>query len=233
VGVACVTVLSYGMSGWVPTFFARKYGWAPGQVGMVFGSIVAVAGTLGITAGGRLADHLRGRGRTDAELWVALLAAVGWLPFGTLFPLMPDATGAAMLLAPAVFFGSVPFGLAPAAIQRMTPNPMRAQATALYLFAINLIGMGLGPTAVALVTEEVFQDPGAVGRSLLLVGLAADSAAILFLWLGLKPYRRSVEDHLRWDREGCGERVGGVAPGSRPSGPSVNGGQKTALPLLP
>jgi nitrate/nitrite transporter NarK len=81
VGVACLTVSSYGMSGWVPTYFTRKYGWEPGQVGMVFGSIVAVAGTLGITAGGRLADHLRGRGRTDAELWVAWLAAVGWLPF--------------------------------------------------------------------------------------------------------------------------------------------------------
>ena len=204
VGVACLTVSSYGMSGWVPTFFVRKYGWAPGQVGLVFGSIVAVAGTLGITAGGRLADHFRSRERTDAELWVAWLAAVAWLPFGILYPLMPDATWAAVLLAPAVFFGSVPFGLAPAAIQRMTPNPMRAQATALYLFVINLIGMGLGPTAVALVTEKVFHDPRAVDRSLLLVGLAADSAAILFLWLGLKPYRRSVEDHLRRGREAAG-----------------------------
>jgi hypothetical protein len=117
---------------------------------------------------------------------------------------MPDATLAAVLLAPAVFLGCVPFGLVPAAIQRMTPNPMRAQATALYLFVINLMGMGLGPTTVALVTEKVFQDPGAVGRSLFLVGLAADSAAILFLWLGLKPYRRSVEDHLNWDGEAAG-----------------------------
>jgi hypothetical protein len=120
---------------------------------------------------------------------------------------MPGATGSAVLLAPVVFFGSVPFGLAPAAIQRMTPNPMRAQATAFYLFVINLVGMGLGPTAVALVTEKVFQDPGAVGRSLLWVGLAADSAAILFLGLGLKPYRRSVDDHLRLDRNAAGSQT--------------------------
>ncbi len=206
VGVACLTVSSYGMSSWVPTFFARKFGWAPGQVGMVFGSIVAIAGTLGITTGGRLADWLRDRGRADAELWVAWLAAVAWLPFGTLYPLMRDATAAAVLLAPAVFFSSVPYGLAPAAIQRMTPNPMRAQATALYLFVINLIGMGLGPTAVALVTEQVFQDPRAVDRSLLLVGLTADAAAIVLLWSGLKPYRRSVESLLRSDRETAGNK---------------------------
>jgi MFS family permease len=204
VGIACLTISSYGMSGWVPTFFGRKFGWPPGQIGLVFGSIVAIAGTLGITTGGRLADYLRSRGRTDAELWVAWLAALGWLPFGILYPLMPDATGAAVLLAPAVFFGSVPFGLAPAAIQRMTPNPMRAQATALYLFVINLIGMGLGPTAVALVTEQVFHDPRAVDRSLLLVGVAADFAAILLLWFGLKPYRQSVGDNLHREQEAAG-----------------------------
>ncbi len=196
VGVACLTVSSYGMSGWVPTFFGRKHGWAPGQIGMVFGSIVGIAGTLGIIAGGRLADHLRSRGRTDGELWLTWLSAVAWLPFGILYPLMTDATLAAVFLMPAVFFGSIPFGLSPAAIQRMTPNPMRAQATALYLFVINLIGMGLGPTAVAILTDKVFQNPAAVDRSLLVVGVVADSLAILFLWFGLKPYRRSVEYHL-------------------------------------
>ena len=44
---------------------------------------------------------------------------------------------------------SMPFGVAPAAIQQMMPNTMRAQATALYLFVINLVGIGLGPTIVA------------------------------------------------------------------------------------
>ncbi len=199
-GIACLTFSSYGASTWVPTFFVRKHGWPPAQVGIIFGLIVAVAGTLGIMSGGRLADRLRLRGYADAELRVALFAAIGWLPFGILYPLMPSGPWAAAMLAPSIFFGSAPFGVAPAAIQRMMPNAMRAQATALYLFVINLIGLGLGPTAVALVTDRVFHDKAAVGRSLLLVGLAADSAAVVLLWLGLKPYRRSLDYLGRWNQ---------------------------------
>jgi MFS family permease len=199
-GIACLTFSAYGVSTWAPTYFIRRHGWPADRAGMAFGLIVAVAGTLGIVAGGRLADRLRLRGRDDAELRVALLAAIAWLPFGVLFPLMRRDSWAAALLAPAVFCSSAPFGVAPAAIQRMMPNPMRAQASALYLFVINLIGLGLGPTAVALVTDRVFHDPGAVGSSLSLVGLVADSTAVVLLWLGLGPYRRTLDYLGRWIR---------------------------------
>ena len=62
------------------------------------------------------------------------------------------------MVAPAVFFGAMPFGLAPAAIQQLMPNIMRGQASAFYLFVVNLIGLGLGPTVVATLTEDVFHD---------------------------------------------------------------------------
>ena len=86
----------------------------------------------------------------------------------------------------------MPFGVAPAAIQQMMPNTMRAQASALYLFVINLIGLGLGPTAVATLTEDVFRDKNAVHLSLLVVGVVAHVVAAALLWLGLKHYRRSL-----------------------------------------
>jgi MFS family permease len=153
-GVASLALSAYGASTWIPTFFIRDHGWPPARAGVVFGLVVAVAGTLGVTAGGRLADRLRLVGRPDAELRVALVAAFGWLPFGVLYPLVTNGVWAAVVLAPAIVFSSAPFGVAPAAVQRMMPNAMRAQATALYLFVINLIGLGLGPTAVALVTDH-------------------------------------------------------------------------------
>jgi MFS family permease len=199
-GIACLTFSAYGASTWIPTFLVRVHGWPAGQTGVVFGLIVAIAGTLGIMTGGRLADRLRVRGYADAEVRVALFSAIGWLPFGILYPLVPHGTWAAILLVPAIFFTSAPFGVAPAAIQRMMPNAMRAQATALYLFVINLIGLGLGPTAVALVTDRVFHDKNAVNLSLLLVSLAADTAAILLLWLALTPYRHSLDYVGRWNQ---------------------------------
>ena len=197
-GIACLTFSAYGSSTWIPTFLVRVHGWPAAQAGVVFGLIVAIGGTFGIMTGGRMADRLRLRGHADAEIRVALFSAIGWLPFGVLYPLVPNGTWAAILLGPAIFFTSAPFGVAPAAIQRMMPNAMRAQATALYLFVINLIGLGLGPTAVALVTDRVFHEKGAVNLSLLLVSLAADTAAILLLWRALQPYRQSLEYVARW-----------------------------------
>jgi MFS family permease len=63
-----------------------------------------------------------------------------------------------------------------------TPPALRGQASALYLMAISVIGIGLGPTAVALCTEQLFADPAAVRWSIGLVGAAGSvlAAALLF-----------------------------------------------------
>jgi MFS family permease len=171
----------------------RRYDWTLEKTGLVFGVIVAVGGTLGIVSGGRLADWLRQRGYPDSDLRIALLGAIAGLPFVVFFPLAPSAVWAAGLLVPVVFFMSMPFGVAPAAIQQMMPNTMRAQATAFYLFVINLLGIGLGPYIVAALTEDVFHDKKAVHLSLLIVGAVSFVLAVVLLWAGLKPYRRSLE----------------------------------------
>lgn len=155
-------------------------------------------GCLGIVFGGRLADWLAKHGRDDANMRVGLYAAVGALPFVVAFPLMGDALWACVLLAPAVFFLSMPFGVAPAAIQEIMPNSMRGQASAIYLFVITLIGLGLGPTAVALVTDFVFADDNALRYSLLIVTALAVCCSIVLLWKGLHPYRESLQRLQQW-----------------------------------
>lgn len=123
---------------------------------MRFGLLMVVFGTLGILSGGRVADALGRRGYADAKLRVGLIAALEAAGFAWLYPLMPSGGVAMMLLALLLFFGAFPAGGAAAVIQKITPGEMRAQASALYLFVVNLIGLRLGPTAVALVTDFVF-----------------------------------------------------------------------------
>jgi MFS family permease len=192
VGFALVAFASYGSSAWVPTFFQRTHGWSAGQIGAAYGGIVAVFGVLGIVSGGWVADRLAQGGYPDATMRVGLFATVAGVPFGVLFPLVGDAHLALGLLVPTVFFLSMPFGVAPAAVQEVMPNAMRGQASAVYLFVVNLLGMGVGPTGVALVTDYVFRDDQAVGYSLLIVTAAAKLGAIVLLALGLKPYRESL-----------------------------------------
>jgi MFS family permease len=195
-GTSFITLYAYGANAWTPALLSRRYGWSARDTGLVFGIIIAVAGTLGIVSGGRLADVLRQKGFVDSNIRVALGSAIAGLPCVLLFPLAHTGSLAAALLVPVVFFMSVPFGVAPAAIQQMMPNNMRAQATALYLFVINLIGMGIGPTIVATLTEDVFGDKKAVHLSLLVVGVVSYAIAVVLLCAALKPYRRSL-DHLK------------------------------------
>ena len=86
----------------------------------------------------------------------------------------------------------MPFGAAPAAILAIVPNQMRGQTAAVYLFIVNLIGLGIGPTAVALVTDFVFADDMALKWSMLIVGTVANLAAVTFLAFGLRPYRETL-----------------------------------------
>jgi MFS family permease len=197
-GIALVTLNSYASTSWIPTLFERRFGWNQGSIGLVYGAIVGVCGTMGVVAGGWWADRWSRHGCTDAPLRVAWLATLCGLPCTILYPLARSGEWTALLLVPMVFCGSMPFGVAPAAIQRMMPNTMRAQATAIYLFVINLIGMGMGPTLVALGTEHVFHDKNSVHHSLLIVGTLSYLCAGVLLGISLKRYRRSLEHLDAW-----------------------------------
>ncbi|MEN8665587.1 MAG: MFS transporter, partial [Polycyclovorans sp.] len=170
-------------------YFVRSHGWSAAQIGIVFGLIVTVFASAGIILGGRLADRWIRRGQTDAALRMGVLAALVAIGGGALYLLAPNGTLAAIALVPPVFALAMPFGAAPAALQEIVPNRMRGQTTAVYLFMTNMIGLGIGPTAIALFTDYVFADDNALRWSMLIVGASASLASILFLRSGMKPYR--------------------------------------------
>jgi MFS family permease len=85
-----------------------------------------------------------------------------------------------------------------AALQVIVPNEMRGQVTALFLTIFTLIGFGVGPTVVALITDYVFHDESALRYSIALMnGVLAPAAAILF-WSGLRAYGRAVAETRTW-----------------------------------
>ena len=199
-GCGLAALRAYGEMAWIPSFFMRRHGWSAGETGVIYGLIVGVCGTAGMLAAGRLADLLRSRGHRDANVRVIMLSLVGWLPFGALYPLIPTGGWAAVMVAPAMFFGVMPFGLAPAAIQQLMPNVMRGQASAFYLFVVNLVGLGLGPTVIATLTEDVFHDKNSIHLSLLVTGVVAQLLAAVLLWRGLKYFQRSLDYLKTWSQ---------------------------------
>jgi MFS family permease len=196
VGIALLGFSAYAATAWIPTFLIRHHHWTIAQTGLVFGIMAACVGPLGMICTGWLADRIAARGHRDACLLVAFSVAVLWLPTEVGFLLVPSATLAAILLAPTIFLSAGAFSVGPAALMQVTPQRMRGQAGAIFQFAINLIGLGLGPTAVALCTDYLFHDDNKVGYSILIVTAAALSVAASFLWLGRKHFIQSLEREI-------------------------------------
>lgn len=76
-------------------------------------------------------------------------------------------------------------------------NELRGQAIAIYIFIVALIGMNCGPTGVALITDCIFADPGAVRYSLAKFALVFGALTCLVLRSGIKPYLRSAAEMHR------------------------------------
>ena len=71
---------------------------------------------------------------------------------------------------------------------------MRGQITAVYLFAVNLIGLAIGPSAVAAMTDFYFEDDLAVGLSLVTVTVIASVIGVVILGLGMRSYIRKLDE---------------------------------------
>jgi MFS family permease len=191
-GFALVSIVLNAVIAWTPSHLIRNFGYTPAEAGLTLGGAVLMFGTAGIFCGGVLADRWRAAGRGDGALRVGVVSAVGSLPFGLAAFATDNLPLLVASLAPLAFFGTFAYGAAPAAIQLMTPAPNRAVASAVYLFFLNLVGMGAGPVLVAVVTDRVFASDNAVGLSLaVVVTLSAVGAAALLAW-SLPDHRRAV-----------------------------------------
>ena len=197
-GYALFALVNFATAAWLPTHLIRTYGWTAARAGITLGTLTSTIGVLGVVTGGRVADVLLARGYTDAKLRVGIIAALGNLVCGAIYTLAPNAALSVAALVPYNFFASFAFGAATAAVQEVTPNRMRAQVGALYLSVVTLVGLGLGPSIVGILTSVVYGRDAAVRYSLLWVTVVGLAGAATLLAAGLAPYRRSVVYRAQW-----------------------------------
>ena len=191
-GFALLALVFNATIAWLPSVFVRVHGWSSGQAAFWIGSLLLVCGTTGIVAGGFAADAWRRRGKPDGSMRVGLTSALGVLPFAAAVPAAASPWMAVALLGPLLFFSAFAFGAAAAGLQWLTPPAMRAQVSALFLFVNNLVGIGAGPVAVALLTDRVFGAPQSVGMSLAIVGAVAAALAAVAQWAGIRAFDEGV-----------------------------------------
>lgn len=177
VGSGLAAFGGYAVASFFPSFLVRTHGMNPSTIGVYLGLIFGIAGGLGFAGGGYLADRLSRNGRRYSLVGVAAALIVAWMFQFPVF--LSDRSGHVLLwfLVPAVFSN---FYLATtlAQAQSLVDLRMRGVASALMLFILNMIGLGMGPQITGILSDVLATRFGAdsMRYSLLTV------AAVVYPW---------------------------------------------------
>lgn len=190
--------LGMGAASWGPTFFYRTYGWETSEFAVYSGILTMTISPFGLYAGTRLAEWYMRNGYDDANMRLVIVTHTVAIPLGILYPLMPNPYLALGVMGLATFIRMMGPGAQNAALQVITPNEMRGQITALYLFIFNMVGYGLGPVYVAVLTDYVFGAEDQLRYALATSAAIVSPLSTLILWLGMKPYGEAYARAKAW-----------------------------------
>jgi MFS family permease len=154
--VAAVTLTSligYALAAFGPSFYVRSFGLDVRTVGLILGPLVAIIGTISGVVGGMLADRWARKRGLHVQAWLVAILKTIALPFLVAMYLSPTVWIAVPVYAVAVLFQSSYLGPTFALLQGLAPLRLRAMWAAITLLVINLIGLGLGPTAIGAISD--------------------------------------------------------------------------------
>ena len=189
IGTALSGILLAGYGGWRAAFFDRTYHMGAHVYGPLSGIIGLIGAPIGVIIGAWIADRMH-RKWIDSHLRLAVFAHALIMPIYIFTPLLPNAT---LALALQFLMGILMIAAAPsqlAAMQIITPNGMRAQVNALYMITISVVGNGLGPLLVALMTKHLFHAEADLRYAMVTLAAICTPISLLCLWLTVKPYGR-------------------------------------------
>ena len=189
VGMALISLAAYSQAFWDITFLTRTYGWDASTGSFWYGMVQLFAGLSGMLFGGIVADKLTKRGVSGASVVMVIIGSGLAAPFSFMYPLMGSATSALWLMVLAIFGSNMCFACAASALQRMFPATMLGLAAGIYFFISNAVGIGIGPTLIAALTDYTFEDPNMIRYSLSIVGGVSRTIAFVLFLVGLKYYR--------------------------------------------
>lgn len=180
-GSALFNVAVYAAGVWLPAYLQRVHGMTVIESGEILGTTMLFIAPVGAIAGGIVADKLASKyglvGRIKAIFVLVCLIAgcfcILALPLEGVFKYVP-------MLVLSLLMGA-PVAITAAIVQDIAPAHLRSTAPAFLLMLQNLLGMSLGPLLVALLTQYVFANEVAVGKSIAITGsVFCMLSAILF-----------------------------------------------------
>jgi len=191
-------MIGFGTITWMPSYFIRVHHWSIHTVGLLYGIVVGVIGMAGIVFGAYLIEYLVKRGYRHAYAWLPLYTMPCNLIIQTSVPFMPTGELAFAASALSMFVFSMPSMASATMLQLITPNQMRGQLVSYGLVISSFVGIALGPTVAALITDFFFRNENEVGYSLsTMVAIITPISWILCL-AGQKAFKQSLDKSNAW-----------------------------------
>jgi MFS family permease len=197
-GSVMLGTLGYGTGAWLPTFFARTYGWSTGRIGIAVGSIILTAGISATFLSSWMARYQRRKGRIDATLRTMRMGSA-LIVIPSILAWQAHTPYIALSLYTVQFF-AMAFAtcLVSTAVCDITPNEWRATVFAIYLLVTTLFGLGFGPTGIAFIGRLFFK--GDLGNALSTF-TAITTLTALGLWTIGGPYfRKAAIAGMAWQK---------------------------------
>jgi hypothetical protein len=184
VNIAAVAggVTAYAFMVWTPQYLIRRFSLTSGEVGTTVGLIAGLAGSSGIFLGAYLAGRLSLR-NPRWLLYIPAFSSLMFLPIVWLALSAPTKTTAFGWLIPAYALALAYTGPVWSVLQNVSPADTRAMAAAILLFLVNLIGLGLGPQTVGIISDLLSQHEGVDGLRIAIAAVCSVSlVASLYLY---------------------------------------------------
>jgi len=187
IGSGLAAFVGYGAVTWLPAYLIRSFGMETGPIGTWLALIIGVAGGLGTFAAGAIADRLAHR---DIRwyAWLPVVTAIIALPFTFGVYFAASGTMALLFFVLPAFLGNAYLPNSLSMLQSLSTLRMRSAASALWLFIVNMIGLGLGPQAVG-VLSDIYDTQFGLGIESLRYSLL--TLSFIGLWSALHLYLAS------------------------------------------
>jgi MFS family permease len=191
IGLAFSATESLGILAWRTPFMIRTYGWNEARIGTWGGIAFLVSSLLGAAIGTAFVERLSKRYK-DANVRASTILFASAAPFAIMAPLMPSGGLSVLCASLSGLCGIASAVPQNSAIQRITPNEMRGQITAVYLFMYIVFG-ALGGQLIGSITQRVFHSDADLWKSIVLTASVLMPLAAFTISRGIKPYGREVE----------------------------------------
>ncbi|HEX9805557.1 MAG TPA: MFS transporter, partial [Alteraurantiacibacter sp.] len=196
------TAINYGVMGFTPSFLIREYGLDQATTGLQFGLLAAALGVIGPIIAGPLSDFLTTRMGAKGRVWLTL-ASLGVSPFFGIWTYSsPDPFNFYIRFS----FYSIILTLWLPPIYSLYYDlvlpRMRGMASSTYIIVSTLLGLGMGPYFVGIVSDR---NGGDLGQAIVSINVVAPVIVLILIYVLTRIQRD--EDSVRTRARMAGEPV--------------------------